>query len=134
MRVPFDDKEGLIIINAEIEGPLGRAYTRLAFDMGATRTLINEGILVALGYKYSLSDNHQQVTTGNGVVSVPVIQLNRIGCLGIKKKKFNVLCHTLPPSAGVDGLLGMDFFRKKKIIIDLRNCMLSIESCKKEKR
>jgi aspartyl protease family protein len=134
MRVPFDDKAGLIILNTEIIGPSSRAYVRLAFDTGATRTLINKGILVALGYEPSLSPDRQQVTTGSGVESVPVIQLNRIGCLGIIKRNFRVLCHTLPPSAGVDGLLGMDFLVNKKIIIDLRNRILTIESCKKEKR
>ncbi len=31
-----------------------------------------------------------------------------------------VSCHTLPPSAGVDGLLGLDFFRGERLTVDFR--------------
>lgn len=34
-------------------------------------------------------------------------------------ENFPMLCHTLPPSATVDGLLGLDFFRGERFILDL---------------
>lgn len=33
-------------------------------------------------------------------------------------ENFPMLCHTLPPSAMVDGLLGLDFFRGRRLILD----------------
>jgi hypothetical protein len=34
---------------------------------------------------------------------------------------FPVLGHTLPPSAGVDGLLGLDFLRGQSLTLDFRS-------------
>jgi MalT-like TPR region len=40
---------------------------------------------------------------------------------------FPVLCHTLPPSATVDGVLGLDFMRGQRLIVDLRAATVSLE-------
>jgi hypothetical protein len=40
--------------------------------------------------------------------------------MGGSLDNFQMLCHTLPPSATVDGLLGIDFFRGKRLIVDLQ--------------
>jgi hypothetical protein len=44
--------------------------------------------------------------------------LQRLTALGRERLGFPVLGHTLPPSAGVDGLLGVDFFRGLVLTID----------------
>lgn len=36
------------------------------------------------------------------------------------------LAHTLPPSAGVDGLLGLDFFRDHLLSIDFQRGQVSL--------
>ena len=118
MTFSFDPHQGLIIIQGELEGPSGTAILRLALDTGATGTLINVGMLVSIGYDPSLAPDRVQVTTGSGVEFVPRIRLNKITALGQEQTDFAVLCHTLPPSATVDGLLGLDFFRGQKITID----------------
>lgn len=46
--------------------------------------------------------------------------LSRIRALGQERVEFAVLGHTLPPSAGVDGLLGLDFFRGQSLTLDFR--------------
>jgi hypothetical protein len=38
-----------------------------------------------------------------------------------------VLCHTLPPSATVDGVLGLDFFRGYKLAIDFNKGIIDID-------
>ena len=89
MSVPFDPQQGLIIVRAELWGPNGSGVLRLALDTGATGTVVNVGMLVALGYDPALVPDRVQVTT-------------------------------LPPSAGVDGLLGLDFLRGQNLTIDFR--------------
>ena len=37
-----------------------------------------------------------------------------------ERTEFPVLGHTLPPSAGVDGLLGLDFFRGQSLTLNFR--------------
>jgi predicted aspartyl protease len=120
MTVPFNPEQGLVIIPAELCGPSGTAVLRLALDTGATGTLVNVGMLVALGYDPALAPQRVQVTTGSGIEFAPRLLLRRIKALGRERRNFPVLAHTLPPSAGVDGLLGLDFLRGCRMIVDFR--------------
>src|SRR5262245_41197328 len=103
MSFPFTPQQGLVIVNAEVAGPSGNAVLRLALDTGATHSLINSAPLVALGYDPALAPTRVQVTTGSGIEFVPRITLSKITTLGQDQTGFPVLCHTLPPSATVDG-------------------------------
>ena len=120
MSFPFDPQQGLIIVPAELWGPNGSAVLRLALDTGATGTVVNTGMLVALGYDPALIPDRVQITTDSGIEFVPRVLLDRIMVLGEESAEFPVLGHTLPPSAGIDGLLGLDFFRGRSLTIDFR--------------
>jgi predicted aspartyl protease len=91
-------------------------------DTGATSTLVNVGMLVAIGlrtigYDPAMAAERVQVTTGSGVEFAPRVVMQRVSALGQERLGFPVLGHTLPPSASVDGLLGPDFLRG----LNLRN-------------
>jgi predicted aspartyl protease len=127
MSFPFDSQQGLIIVRVELWGPSGSAVLRLALDTGATSTVVNVGMLVAVGYDPALMPDRIQVTTGSSVEFVPRVVLDKIVALGQERVGFGVLCHTLPPSAGVDGLLGLDFFRGQCLTIDFRNGRVTLD-------
>ena len=113
-------------MRAAIDGPSGRAVLRLALDTGATATLINVGMLVALGYDPALVPDRIQVTTGSGVEFAARISLHRIVVLEQERTNFPVLAHTLPPSAGIDGLLGLDFIRAQTLTVDFRTGTIAL--------
>ena len=106
MSVPFDPQHGLVIVRAAVEGPSGSAVLRLALDTGATGTVINVGMLVALGYDPALVPERIQVTTGSGVEFVPRITLHKIVALGQEYTSVPVLGHTLPPRAACRCMYG----------------------------
>jgi predicted aspartyl protease len=99
----------------------------LAVDTGATSTLVNVAMLVAIGCEPALAADRVQVTTGSGVEFAPRVELQRLAALGQERFEFPVLGHTLPPSAGVDGLLGLDFFRGLRLTIDFRAGQLDLD-------
>ena len=109
-----------------LTGPLGNAVLRLALDTGATITLINVEILVAIGYDPTISSNLIEVTTGSCVESVPSITLRKILALGHTHTDFPIIAHTLPPSSGVDGVLGLDFLRGLSLSIDFRHGKINL--------
>lgn len=126
MTFPFDPNRGPVVVQCSISGPLGQADLRLILDTGATTTLIRSTILVALGYAPQGSADRVQVTMGNGVESLPRLILNRLSALGEHRIGFAALSHPIPPSAGVDGLLGLDFLRGRSLIMDFRTGQISL--------
>lgn len=120
MRHSFDRHEGLIIVRAELFGPSGSIVVRLALDTGATSTTVNAGLLNAVGYDPALVPDRVQLTTGSAVEYAPRLSVNRIEALGQERLNFLVVAHTLPPTASVDGLLGLDFFRGQELNLNFR--------------
>ena len=127
MSFSFDLEESAVIVRVRIWGPRGRTVVRLALDTGATGTLVNWDIAVLLGYDPSASPTRRQITTGSGVEFAPEIPIDRIEALGMERLRFPVLCHTLPPSAGVDGLLGLDFLRGQRVVLDFRTGTITVD-------
>jgi len=126
MNDSFDPQQGPVIVAVEVRGPSGTASLQVALDTGATTTLINSSILVALGYDTAAATERTEITTGSGVVFAARIRVEKISALGLEREGFPVLVHTLPPSAGVDGLLGLDFLRGRVLTIDFRNGLLRL--------
>src|SRR3990172_11493418 len=120
MSVRFDPQDGLVVVHVQLWGPNGSAVLRFALDTGATATLVNVAPLVAIGYDPALVPQRVQVTSGSSVEVVPQVVLDRIQALEQHRTGFPVLCHTMPPSAGVDGLLGLDFLRGQTLSVDFR--------------
>ncbi len=121
MSFPFQPLQGLIIVKTEVTGVHGNAVLRLALDTGATGTLVNVQPLVAIGYDPAKTPDHVKVTTGSAVEFVPRINVLKLTALGISQYDFPVLCHTLPASADIDGLLGLDFIRGRILTIDFQS-------------
>jgi len=120
MSIPVNQQHMLVYVQAAVDGPTGSAVLRLALDTGATGTVINVGMLVALVYDPALVPARIQVTTGSGVEFVPRVSLHKIVALGQERTNFSVLGHTLPPSASIDGVLGLDFVRGQTLTVDFR--------------
>jgi predicted aspartyl protease len=127
MNARFDARSGLIVIPVQIHGPAGVAQLRLALDTGATTTLVRPAHLEALGYDPALAQERVQMTTGSGVEFVLRMRVARICALGNVQENFAVLGHTLPPSATVDGLLGLDFLRGGRLEVDFRAGIVRFE-------
>jgi predicted aspartyl protease len=127
MTLRFERKSGLILVRVELEGPQRSVGLSLALDTGATLTVISQSRLIYVGYDLSAALDRLQMTTVSGIEFVPRIRVRGISTLGQVRSSFSVLAHTLPPNAGIDRLLGLDFFQGKKLMIDLRMNELTLE-------
>jgi predicted aspartyl protease len=121
MSFQFDPAANSIILPVTLVGPLRSLDVSLVLDTGAVQTLIAESLLKAIGYDPAAAPKTKSIITASGVVSVPEITIGSIEALGKSRNDFAVIAHTLPPSAGVDGLLGVDFFRGERLTIDFAN-------------
>ena len=127
MKFKFDPTQGLIVIPTRLHSPNKDIIVHLALDTGATCSIINWDVAVLLGYDPAIAKERIQITTGSGVEFAPRIAICKVEAPGRHLENFPMLCHTLPPSATVDGLPGLDFFRGVNLIIDLRAGIVTIK-------
>ena len=120
MSAKFTAGHGLVIVKLRITGPSGRLLLRVALDTGATTTTLSSAPLIQVGYDPNRATDRVQITTGSGLETVTRIAVSKLQALGREEVRFPVLCHTLPSSAGVDGVLGLDFFRGRILKIDFQ--------------
>jgi hypothetical protein len=127
MTISFDPSQGLIVVPTRLSGPTGDTVARLALDTGATRSMISPAVLVSIGYDPAAVTERVRITTGSGVEFVVSLRIDRIEALGCLQTSVPVVCHTLPPSASVDGVLGLDFLRGRQMSIDFAAGRLSLQ-------
>ncbi len=126
MSYPFDGSRGPILIAAEVTGPDRSLALQLLLDTGATTSLLKDAVLLTLGYDLASVADWVRMTTGSQVTSVPKVVLTRLTALGRHRFGFPVLAHTLPVSASVHGLLGLDFLRDGVLTIDFRSGRITL--------
>jgi predicted aspartyl protease len=122
----FNPARGLIVIPTQIVGPSGTVSIRLALDTGASNSVVRSAVLVSIGYDPVSVGQRVQMTTASGVEFIPRLVVQTIRALGQEKSAFPLLAHTMPPTASVDGLLGLDFFRGMELRIDFRQGLLTL--------
>lgn len=126
MSSRFNPHHRLILVTARIWGPAGDTYVTLALDTGSSVTVIREAKLAFIGYDPAAAPHRVQITTGSGSAAAAQLVLDKILALDTERVGFPVLCHTLPPSAPIDGLLGLDFFRDQLLTIDFRTGIITL--------
>jgi hypothetical protein len=126
MTLPFDPAEGAILVDATLTGPTAAVELLLVLDTGASCTIVSEDRLQAAGLDPTHPSGNVQATFGGGVMILPLIIATDLSALGVSRADYKVVCHTLPPSAGVDGVLGLDFFAGHVLTIDFVNNTLDL--------
>lgn len=126
MSVRFAPDEELIYLRAKVFGTKGRASLRLALDTGASSTMINRRILRRLGYELSTDAEEIGIITGSRVESAFPITVSRFLALRQQRMDFPILAYDLPPETGIDGVLGLDFFRGRSLNIDFRSGLITL--------
>lgn len=114
----FDPRSGPIVVRAEVSGPLGTNLVQLLLDTGATRTIIRPDALLSIGLSPDSSTRTAELVTGNGRVRAPCLVLTRLTSVGRTRIGLSSIAHSIEAPEGVAGLLGLDFLRGGRFLID----------------
>ena len=126
MSYRFDPKAGLILVKTKLYGPRGDTVINLALDTGATWTLISWETAALVGYDPASIQQRTPITTGSGVEYCPKLNLQSVEALGKTVKNLEVLCHTLPPTSRVDGLLGLNFLQRFDVRLNFKEGYITV--------
>jgi predicted aspartyl protease len=119
-------KDSLIIVNSELDGH----DIALGLDTGASHTVIDLTPLLIAGYEISQSKGIVQLETASGVIDTYIFQVRELRAIGINRKNFDVCAYDFLSYhliTDFDGLLGLDFFEDRKLCIDFRGDLLTIQ-------
>ena len=118
--VSFDRKASLIMVPVTIKkGDEILEYT-FAVDTGANVTLIDSDVMLELGYSKANSIGTTHTLTASKPETVNEFKVDNIMALGLIRRNFKVISRSLPLGLGIDGLLGLNFFRNQELIIDFK--------------
>lgn len=119
-RYPFDKNRGLVIVEICLELAGRKIVTKAAIDTGSTFTVVHSDIVHFLGTTPKSLRGSVHVATARGTEEIAKVRLDKVFCMGKSVKNFEVLCHDLPSSARIQGLLGADFLKHFKMTIDYK--------------
>ena len=120
MKFSFEPEYGLVYVRVKIVCGERDMILNLALDTGASATMISTKRLAEVGYDLDKPEDEIYITTGSGLIFVPKITIEKLMSLGETKANFTVIAHDLPPTASVDGVLGLDFLRGHILNIDFK--------------
>lgn len=123
MKFSFNREYGLIYVTARIyrrkkNGEFKDLILNLALDTGASATVISRKRLMAIGHDLEKAEDEAYITTGSGLIAIPKIRIEKLSALGKEKTDFLINAHDLPPTASVDGVLGLDFLRGNVLMVN----------------
>jgi len=118
--VSFDRKAALIVVPVTIKAGTDIRKYKFAVDTGATISLIDTDVMTALGYKQQDSIRTTHTITASKTETVYEYSLDNIMAIGLIRRNFKVISRSLPMGLGIDGLLGLNFFKNKELTIDFK--------------
>jgi hypothetical protein len=83
-------------------------------------TLISWETASLVGYDPASVQQRTAITTGSGIEYCPKLNLLRLEALGKSVSGLGTLCHTLPPTNRVDGLLGLNFLGRFNLSLNFK--------------
>jgi clan AA aspartic protease (TIGR02281 family) len=125
----FARKRELIIVDAEISGPVAATEARLVLDTGAAATTLVPEVIARIGYTQRDSYKKARVHTAVGEEHGYWIHVAKFTVLGVTTPDFAIAVFPLGHQ-DVDGLVGMNFLRhfnfeirpaERRILLELIN-------------
>lgn len=121
----FDINGDLIVVDAVVVGPAGRASIQLVLDTGSVLTTLVPSVAEAIGYSEASSIRPTVMRTAATNEYGYLIQLVELVTLGVTVPAVHVNVADL--GYGVDGLLGMNFLLDYNIEIRLGERRILLE-------
>ena len=127
MRIRFDPRVGQIRLPLRILGPLGNGVMTVVLDTGSTHTVLSRETLGYYGLIVDPNTPTRGIITGSGRVNAPRITIPEFGVGEMLKQHFVVFALDFPQGSGIDGVLGLDFLRSRKLTLDFKEGILEID-------
>ena len=128
MEVSIRPNSAIIIPRVKVWGSKASREIDMILDSGAMYTSISWDIAKDIGYDPARIFRRASIVTANGVIEVPLFEIDHITIFDLKATKVRVICHDIPEVVEVEGLLGLSFLQHFRTTIDFKSRKVKIES------
>jgi len=107
-----------IIVASQIKGLNGFRELKFILDTGASKSIIDEGAAIRLGFDIERLKSGDRLTTIGGGIYSKILKLPKLSLFGKDMVNFEVNVLNMPSQVlyFADGLIGMDFLLQFKNI------------------
>jgi len=123
----FDGKRPMIPVMVMLNGKKGVVRVQGIVDTGSTFVAIPFEIAETLGYDLHKVNERAQVSTPNGLLTVPVITLDEVNVMGKSVAQVKAAVVPFPEEAKVTCLLGLSFLRNFVFSVDYSTGTFKLE-------
>jgi len=78
-------------------------------------------VLHALGFQKEYAIRTIQTMTASRQETAYEFELPNIKAVGLIRRNFKIISRSLPSGLGIDGLLGLNFFKNKELVINFKS-------------
>lgn len=122
----IDEDHNVILVAALFDG----YSVRLLLDTGASNTVIDLTTVILNGYEHNDNVGKVQIETAKGLIEARVFKIKELSSLSIRKTNLEIIAYDFIGNGIVsefDGVLGLDFFKGRKICIDFIKLEITID-------
>lgn len=123
----FDGKRPMIPVMVMLNGKKGVVRVQAIVDTGSTFVAIPFEIAETLGYDLHKVNDRAQVSTPNGLLTVPIITLDEVNVMGKSVAQVKAAVVPFPEESRVTCLLGLSFLRNFGFSVDYSTGTFKIE-------
>ena len=116
----FDRKKPLVVVEVTVKVNDKLMVFDFAVDTGATITLVSDDAMNRMGYTAKDAIGTTQTITASKRETVYEYKLHNFKAIGLMRYNFKVISRPLPFGLGIDGLLGLNFFKNKELTINFK--------------
>ena len=122
--VSYNKQKAMIIVPVTLNEKLEKPF---AVDTGASYTIISSEVATALNLTPNPEIPPITLQTANGPIQVPLVNLNSVTVGSLTTHNVAAAIHNLPDSSNIGGLLGLNFLKRFKVIVDSTRNQLTLE-------
>ena len=96
-------------------------------DTGASKSLVPIKVLERIGSLQDTDNGPIFIETAGGSIKVDLYWIESVEVLGKRSERMLVAGYDLPPETRIEGLLGLDFLKMFRLVLDIPKGTLEIE-------
>ena len=116
-----------VLVRTRLGGPAGEKTVQMLLDTGATMCAVRPSVLAGIGIDAAAATQRYEIATVSGLEYPALTVVDLFSAFGHRRENMRVLALDLPRRAMFDGIIGLDFLRGHRLLLDFREGIIEFD-------